>query len=80
MDRQFVIYLLISLLCIFAALGVGYVVRRSRKRTRARQQREWRQSERERMAATRIANNDGKALSSRFAEASTAANMPERSI
>lgn len=80
MDHQFVIYLLISLLCIFTALGFAWTVKRSRKRTCARQKREWRQSERERLAATRIANNGGKALSSRFAAASTAAKMPERSI
>jgi|APLow6443716910_1056828.scaffolds.fasta_scaffold82905_1 hypothetical protein len=79
MDRQFAIYLLISLLCILAALGFGYTVRRSRKRTRVRQQSELRQSERERLAATRIANNGGKALSSGFAAASAATKMPERS-
>jgi cell division protein FtsL len=80
MDRQLVVYLLIALLCLLAGLGYVWFARRSRTRTRERQQREQRQADRERLAANRIAENNGKALSSRFASSAGSAGVPQRQI
>ena len=79
MDDQPIVYLLIALLCIFAGTGYAWFARRSSKRTRERQQREERQADRERLAVKRIAENDGKALSIRFATSNVLTSVPERS-
>ena len=79
MDRHLDIILLAGLLCILATFGLAWLIARSRERTRERQARDRRQAERETLAASRIANNGGKALSSRFAAVNTPDKFPERS-
>ncbi len=80
MDRQLIVYALIALLCVLAGLGFVLFARQSKKRTRERLHREERQSDRERLAATRIADNGGKPLSSRFATSNAPERAPERLI
>ena len=80
MDRQLTVYLLIALLCILSGISYAYFAGRSKKRTRERQQREDRKADRERLAAKRIADNDGKALSDRFSTQNAPAGAPERRI
>ncbi len=80
MDRQHIIYALVALLCVLAGIGFAWFTRRTKRQKRERLHREKRQSDRERLAATRMADNDGKALSSRFATANVSERAPERLI
>lgn len=80
MDRHHIVYLLVVLLILlFAAIYANFVVQ-SKRRTRQRQQREDNQADRERLAARRIAENDGQPLSARFATSPTARRESERSV
>ena len=80
MDRNFIVYLLIALLCILLGAICAYFVHQSRKRTRLRQQRDEKQAARERLAAKRIAENGGQPLSARFATSDASRLDSERSV
>jgi len=80
MDRHHMVYLLMALLCILLGAICAYVARRSRKRTRQRQQRDEKQAARERLAAKRIAANGGQPLSARLATSDASRRESERSV
>jgi flagellar basal body-associated protein FliL len=80
MDRRHIVYLLIVLLILLFSAIYAYFVVQSKKRTRQRQQRDENRADRERMAAKRIAENDGQPLSARFATSPTDRREAERSV
>lgn len=80
MDRQTIVYLLVALLLILVVAGYLYLRRQSNQRTSQRRQREENQAHRERLAASRIAENKGQALSSRFATSNASERSTERLI
>jgi len=81
MDSHQILYLLIALMVLLLLAAIyAYFVVQSRKRLRKREQREENQAYRERLAAKRIAMNDGQPLSARFATSATSQRESKRSV
>jgi len=80
MDRYNIFYFLIALLCLLLVAICTYFAVQSSRRTRHRQRCDENQANRERLAAERIAENGGQALSAQLGTSDASRKKAERSV